>query len=893
MSPLDPETPPPGERWFSLVWLFPIVAVAVALVLLWRDYVSRGPVIEIAFPTAAGLVAGETAIRFRNVDVGRVEDLRFSGDLKQVIVVARIDPDIAPWLDEDAKFWVVRPQVSVRGVTGLDTVISGAYVEGTWDDVKGEPRRSFEGLEEAPPLAAAGPGRTVRLRAAEGGSVGVGAPVFYRQVEVGRIVGKRLSAAGDYVEFDAFVEAPNDARLTEETRFWFVSGAEFTFGAEGARFRIGSLSGLLQGGVAFDDFSRGAAPAAPDTKIFDVFASPYAAQTEALETDPGAQLLVDVYFGRSVRGLSVGASVEYEGIRVGRVVEIAAEIDPAIGRLETRTRLALAPSLIGLPEGDVAGARAFLERAVAAGLRAQLSQGSLLTGALIVRLVEAPETGPAALLPQSEGKPPLMPTVPSDLDAIAGSVQGALQRIEKLPVEALFDNAVTLLDNVNRIVGSDAARATPARALAALDAATELLADPGLHAVPGEAAALISALNEFVRSPELETARADLAAVLASARAVAAELEGSGAATEAAAAVAALRARLEDPALAAVATELQAAAAAGRALLEDPMLRAAPEKAGAALDALTALLADPALRAAPEEARALLASLRAMIESPEIASARADLAATLASARALSAALAENRTGEDAAAAVKALRARLEDPALAGLVAQIDGAAAAATALLADPGLKEAPAALSAALRSATALLDDPALRAAPADAQAALASLRSLLADLEARNAAGELSATLAAARALVEDPALRRLSNEAAETAAALRAILAAPGAADLPAAATDALRATAQLLDRVREDDLSGAAGRALGSVETASAAIAEAAKGAPVLVARISQLAARADAILAAVDIGSELNYETVAAIREIRDAARAITDLADLVQRQPNALILGK
>src|SRR5690606_7238761 len=142
-------------------------------------------------------------------------------------------------------------------------------------------------------------------------------------------------------------------------------GVDISFGADGARFRVGSLSSLLQGGAAFRDFSDGAAKPVEAGHLYTLYGTPRAARNEALETDPGEQLLLDVYFGRSVRGLSVGAPVEHEGIRVGRVSEIAAEIDAEAGAFSTRTTISIAPSLLGLDEGDVAGARRFMERAVA------------------------------------------------------------------------------------------------------------------------------------------------------------------------------------------------------------------------------------------------------------------------------------------------------------------------------------------------------------------------------------------------------------------------------------------------------------------------------------------------------------------------------------------------
>lgn len=776
-EPLSPEIETAPRRTISLIWAFPLIAVAVALALLWRDYASRGPVIEITFSTAAGLTAGETSLRYRNVDVGQVEDIRFSEDLSHVIAAIRIDPDIAPYIDKQAEFWVVRPEVSSRGVSGLETVISGTYVEGMWDAVKGEAKRKFTALD-APPLTPSDtPGRRIRLRSPDGGSISIGAPVFYRRVEVGKVESKRLSDNGEDVEFDVFVNAPNDMRLTEQTRFWVVSGVDFSFGADGARFRIGSLGALLQGGVSFQDFSDGQAPQVEQNHVFALYASPGDARSEVLTMDPGRQLQLDIYFGRSVRGLSVGAPVEYEGIRVGRVTDITADVDEETGKFSTRTTIGISPTLLDLDDDDLAGTRAFMERAVEAGLRAQLTQGSLLTGALIVRLVLDETDAPARLDEDSDGRL-RMPSIPSDLDEITGSVQGTLRRIEKLPIEAIFDNVVVLLENINKVVGSDALREAPESAVAALDAATALLTAPGLTAAPQQVTDLLTKLNELAGSEEFVAAKTDLAASLASFRAVLASLEQSGFA-------------------------------------------------------------------------------------------------------------------DDAAGAAAALRARLDDPELQRLTGSAANAMDAAAVLLNDRGLAQTPEALNETLASLNALLSDPAMQAAPGELQASLASLRALLGDLERENAAAELAASLQALRAFLDDPALRQLATEAAGTATALRTLLDAPEADKLPASAVAALNSSAALFDRIAEQDLAGTAAAALRSIDEATTAVSQAAKGTPELVRRLSSLAARADNLLASVDVGSELNYEAVAAIREIRDAARAVSDLADLVERQPNSLILGR
>ncbi len=991
------------RRWPSLVWLVPIAAVAIAVILLGRAIAERGPVVQIEFATANGLVAGETTVRFRNVIVGRIERLRFSSELASVIADARINPQIAPYVDDTARFWIVQPQVSVQGITGLDTVLSGAYVEGSWDAVPGEAKRLFTALP-APPLTPEGtPGLRVRLRASDGGSLVVGAPVLYRRVPVGRIESKELSDDGSTVEFDVFVNAPHHRRLTTATRFWDVSGVDLRVGAGGARLRIDSFAALLQGGAAFAEVDVDL-PAQPVRAghVYRLYSSQQDAEDETVSDDPRTRLRLTVAFEESVRGLAVGASVEYRGIRIGQVTDVSASVDPDTGVFTTLTTIGIQPGRLGLDPEDSDGALAYFERAVTRGLRAKLAMGNLLTGALYVNLVDAPDADAAAI--DTDVRPfPELPSIESDLGELAGSVEGLLDRVDQLPIEALLNNANTMLDNINVLIASEDMRALSTEARAILGDVDALLASPGLQGIPGDAGAAVAALRALAESPDLRDAPARLNGLIASVQALVEALEAGGLPEELTATVAAARTRLEDPALARLASDMGDTVARLREVVDDPALAALPGQLGAAAENLSAILADPALAAMPGEAQAAIAALRARLEDPALAALSGEAAAAIASLRALLDDPALRAAPASATQTLEALTARLEDPAVAGLAGEAQETLAAIRSLMAspaltqlpdeavatlealrqildDPALRAAPGSANEALLSMQArlndpalvgaigrldalvaevesltvtltaeatetlgalrgVLEDPALKAAPAELQATLASARTLmeeqglrtaineavgalsalrrlldlpatqaapeeltatlaaartmLDDLEQENAAGNLADALAAAKDLAADPSLRRAAGELSATLAALRAILDAPGAEDLPIEASRALAAATTLIEQFERENLGSAAVGALAGVERATSAVEAAVADLPRLIARFSQVASRADGVLAGLDVGSELNYEAVSALREVRDAARAVSDLAEAVEQKPNSLILGK
>lgn len=256
-------------RRLSLVWLVPVIALAVSLWAAWQNYQDRGQLITISFENASGITAGETSIKYRDVTIGEVETVEFDAGLSVVLVHARIDKTVAPYLDDDAQFWVVRPDVSVRGITGLETVLSGVYIEGNWDTDADVAQYEFTGLEQ-PVLTRAGQqGIRIVLRAKDGGSVSVGAPVLHKGIEVGYLEKPELSFDGTQVVVTAFIESPFDRRITSSTRFWDTSGFSVSFGTGGVSLDVSSLASIIEGGIAFDTVVSGGAPVR-DGQMFDI-----------------------------------------------------------------------------------------------------------------------------------------------------------------------------------------------------------------------------------------------------------------------------------------------------------------------------------------------------------------------------------------------------------------------------------------------------------------------------------------------------------------------------------------------------------------------------------------------------------------------------------------------
>ncbi len=504
----DSQTPAPmdvrpakaaGARRFSFVWLVPLIALAISLGVAYQNYAARGTVIEISFEGANGIKAGETVIKYRDVDVGRVESVSFADGLGDVLITAEIDQEIAPYLDDDAQFWVVQPDVSLRGVTGLSTVLSGVYIEGTWDDEADVQQYAFTGLEEPPLIRQNQQGTLIVLRSRDGSSLADGAPILHKGIQVGYLETPRLAPDGQSVTVDAFIEAPFDRRVTTSTRFWDASGFTVTVGASGLAVNVGSLASLIEGGIAFDTIVSGGTPIR-DGQIFDIFTDEDSARS-SLFADPDRPVLnIAVLFDGSVNGLSRGSDVRFQGVRVGEVTDLAAVVveDRGGPRVQLRTVLAIEPGRLGMNENATPDdALSLLQSFAQQGLRARLTTGNILSGALVVELVDVPNAAPAEL--DATAQPyALFPTTDNAITDVANRAEDVLTRINDLPIEELMQGAIDLMESVERLTNDESLRQVPVELTGLLADTRALVGSEDVQGVPADVRGAIADVNAQV-----------------------------------------------------------------------------------------------------------------------------------------------------------------------------------------------------------------------------------------------------------------------------------------------------------------------------------------------------------------------------------------------------------
>ena len=439
----------------SIVWLIPVIAALIGGWLAWKAFSEQGPTITISFKSAEGLEAGKTKIRYKDVEVGQVETIELSDDLSHVIVTAQLVKDASDYLTERTRFWVVRASVRAGQVSALGTLLSGAYI-GIDPVTEGKSARHFEGLETPPVITTGLPGHHFILKASRRGSLDVGAPVFYRQIQVGEVVAYDIGKDAESIDFKVFIHAPYDRKVRENTQFWNASGLDVSVTAEGIKIDTESLVSIMIGGIAFGDTDNEAPGAvAQEEQVFHLYENREAAQKK--EYAEKRRFLL--YFVGSVRGLSPGAPVEFRGIQIGEVVDVKLQIDVTTRQFQIPVLIDVEPERV-TPTGQLPPEWAKLsklerqnrvfDQLVAQGMRAQLKTGNLLTGKLIVDMDIYEKVKPAEI--DYSGAYPVMPTVPTSLEEISSRVATILDKLDQFPIDKIGKNMDATLEGLQLTV---------------------------------------------------------------------------------------------------------------------------------------------------------------------------------------------------------------------------------------------------------------------------------------------------------------------------------------------------------------------------------------------------------------------------------------------------------
>jgi paraquat-inducible protein B len=440
------ESIPKRRAKLSIVWIIPILAAAVGVGIAFQQYLSEGPTILIAFRSGEGVEAGKTSIKYKDIEIGKVTGVNLSEDYSRILITAKMEKSAEGLLVKGARFWIVKPRVTLSGVSGIGTLLSGNYIR--FEPGKStEKEHAFVGLEVPPPATSGLPGREFVLRSDTLGSLGIGSPVYYRRLPVGQVISYGLVENGKSVDIRIFLDAPFDLFVTSNTQFWEASGIDVSVGASGLSVQTESLLSLLVGGIAYETLpSPTGNNSVVDNAVFPLFRDRVTALSPH-EVDAERYAL---YFRGSLRGLSVGAPVDFLGLPVGEVTGVFLAYVPGSQSIRTRVEIVTYQHHFPVPQGMQEAAAEnhtpkkerleFMQRQVVEkGLRAQLRSASLISGQLYVALDYFPDA-PKALIDWKR-KPPAFPVVPGEMANLQANLKSLLVKLDKVPIEEIGNDA--------------------------------------------------------------------------------------------------------------------------------------------------------------------------------------------------------------------------------------------------------------------------------------------------------------------------------------------------------------------------------------------------------------------------------------------------------------------
>lgn len=465
------------RRRLSWVWLIPVASLLIGGGLLWTTLARRGPLVRVTFDSAESLQAGQSQVKFKDMQMGTVQGFELTPDRKHVVTSIRMTAQAEELLTEGAQFWVVKPRVYAGDITGLNTILTGTYIAMQPGEAGQPARREFTGLVNPPTLVPDTPGRAFNLTTSRLGPITLGTPVFFHDLDVGRVAGWDFTGMAESVTLHIFVNAPYAGWVHRDSRFWNSSGIELRLGPEGVRLQVDSLKAAVLGGITFDTPSPGdkagldQAAASAEGDSFPLYANQEVADTATARR----RAALASYFTGSVGGLAVGAHVTLQGMAIGDVTSV--DLQYSTDTDQTRVRVGFALQLDRVkPIGDkpVQPFQDYLPTLVREGLRVRLRGGNLITGQKEVALEFLPDA-PAAWVAQ-EGD---VQVIPADneggggLDDLTSTASQLMAKISAVPFAEIGQNLTGVLHGANEVANSPQLRQALTRLNGTLTAVQE------------------------------------------------------------------------------------------------------------------------------------------------------------------------------------------------------------------------------------------------------------------------------------------------------------------------------------------------------------------------------------------------------------------------------------
>jgi paraquat-inducible protein B len=433
------------RNWVPLlIWLIPMLAAAVGVWLAVQTWVRQGPEITITFRSGEGLEPGKTKVRYKEVEIGTVKSITLSEDHTHILVTVQLKKEAKGFTAVDSRFWVVRPFISISRISGLSTLLFGAYI-GADAGIEAEKKNTFTGLEASPLFTRDVSGKQYVLHSTDLGSLEIGSPVYYRRFKVGQVTAFDLDDDGKGVTTRIFINAPYDKFVGINTRFWHASGFDIQVSADSFKIKTESLAAVVAGGLSFESPDNNPGPPAKEDTAFVLAEN----QAEALREQEGETQIVLLNFKQSLRGLQPGAEVSFRGLKLGQVKSMSIKYDVEQHEFSMPVLVQVYPDRLGRRYAEYRKdsrytAQQRVQFMIDRGLRAQLRSANLLTGQLYVAFDFFPDVV-TEKIDVSKSKADVdeahalfeMPTIPSKTEEIQKNVAEIARKLSKVPFDQI------------------------------------------------------------------------------------------------------------------------------------------------------------------------------------------------------------------------------------------------------------------------------------------------------------------------------------------------------------------------------------------------------------------------------------------------------------------------
>jgi len=438
-------------NFITSIWIVPFIALIIAGWLAYQYFSELGPEIRIVFPKNEGLQAGQSQIKYRNVPVGTVKKIELQADGEGIVVVARMDKTVAPFLNASSKFWIVKPEVGIGGVSGLDTLISGTYINMFANNRREELKDAFVGQSHA--YRDDSRGQYFVLNTPRGDStVKVGTPIYLKNIQVGQVEYVVLALDDASVDVIVFIENEYTPYLRVDSNFWVRSTFSAGLNNGTLNFTIAPVTDLIQGAIEFSSQKKEAICTVPDNYVFKLYSSKSEVENTYIGNSNKILELFKLKTKEPISKLHVGSPVRYEGFEVGKVKEIQINYDKNTHTMQSNIFTNINLAVFANPE-DVVGlsGKNNFKLAVKDGLRAQIIPSDPITGFLYVDLTFNHAEDNQTLYVDRDSFT-VLPTIEYKSGNMMASMTKILDKINALPLNKLVDSLNKILDDTDKVV---------------------------------------------------------------------------------------------------------------------------------------------------------------------------------------------------------------------------------------------------------------------------------------------------------------------------------------------------------------------------------------------------------------------------------------------------------